>query len=1309
MLVSSKNNLNYIANIVDLLCYRQENQANEIAFTFLSNGETGQVDLTYQELDIKARSIAMMLQSQGAIGKRSLLLYQPGLEFITAFFGCLYAGVIAVPAYPPRRNHHNHRLQAIVADAQATIILTTKSVISNIEKTLKEELPGTKLNYITTDDINISLANDWQSPQLNRDTLAFLQYTSGSTGMPKGVMVSHGNLLHNLGLIHQSFEHEPKSKGVIWLPPYHDMGLIGGVLQPIYGGFPVTLMPPVAFLQKPIRWLQAISDFKATTSGGPNFAYELCVQKIKPEQIAGLDLNSWKVAFTGAEPIRVKTLERFAKTFADCGFRMEAFYPCYGMAETTLFVSGGLTSESPIVRLVDGRELSQNRVADAVEDSANAQAITSCGCNWLDQKIVIAHPETKTTCADGEVGEIWVSGESVALGYWRKPEQTQQTFHAYLMDTGEGPFLRTGDLGFLQDGELYVTGRIKDVIIIRGRNYYPQDIELTVENSHPALHSSCCAAFSIEVEEQEQLVIAVEVERAYLRNLDVDEIAISIRKAVSEQHELQVYAVALLKPSSIPKTSSGKIQRYACRSGFLEDSLNIVGLWKSEVIESVKSPTKMQPAESKHIHPSTTSIENSSHNSVNVEDKSKARADELIKWLRNYANERINSRLIDERRCIPPYIVLDFGNRGLLGMQVPKQYGGLELSNISTMRVLEQLGAIDCTLALFTGLNNVLGIRPILNYARQEVRDRYLPLLATGRELAAFALTEPGAGSNPQAIAAKAVPDTQGGLQLYGTKIWSGSAAWAGVINVFVQNFDEQGKPKGISAFVVPQGSKNLRHGPEALTMGMRGMIQNAIYLEGVPVEPEYVLGQPGMGMEVAQDAMMYGRLSIAAACVGGMKRCAQLMLRYAERRSISTGRLLDHPVTLERLADLTAAITSVEALVFRIAKLLDLGYAVPAEAYTACKTSAPEFLWQAADHLVQLLGGRGYIEVNIAPQILRDARILRIFEGPTETLNSFLGSRVINKSEDLQKFLCEGLGTPEIAQKLKVAAEQINDHLINSRNSFSEHHSIVRWAYIRTGELTTFAILLAAVQRAFKDDACENLRRAKNWAEIQFERKFQSIISGIAGELAVSDTNALTTQISNYVTSIGDIEQTLAGEDNELDELLRRNISKNKSESESRVSLEFTENQDLLKLVEDNQAHSIEDNDNHNTEYIQSWIENWLAQKLKINVMSIIPTNSFSDYGMDSVMAVDAAQDLSEWLQHSLEPTILWNYPTIASLAQYLAKEVRVKTAETPKATELQIKLEQNTSSPLFDSLENEIEKSIAQELEVLENLLRG
>lgn len=567
------------STLVELLRYRALHQPGKLAFTFLQDGEIESSSITYQELDQQARAIAAQLQSFGDTGFLALLLYPPGLEFIAAFFGCLYAGTVAVPAYPPRLNKNVFRLEAIVASSQSAVVLTTTSQLTNIKDQFAQNPELAALRWLTTNNIASDQALDWQEPALSSDTLAFLQYTSGSTGMPKAVMISHGNLLHNSALIHKCFEHTPSSHGVIWLPPYHDMGLIGGVLQPLYGGFPVTLMSPMSFLQKPLRWLQAISRYKATTSGGPNFAYDLCVRKITPEQRATLDLSSWEVAFNGAEPVHVETIERFVRTFGPCGFLREAFYPCYGMAETTLFISGGLKTDLPIVHNVKATALEPTWVVAAASKQEEVRAIVGMGSTWLDQKIVVVDIKSLTQCLSDQVGEIWVSGLSVAQGYWRRVEETEQTFHAYLTDTGEGPFLRTGDLGFLHNGELFVTGRLKDLIIIRGRNHYPQDIELTVDKSHPALRPCCSAAFSVEVEGEERLIVAQEVERSYLRNLDVDEIVGTIRKAVSEQYELQVYAVLLLKTSSIPKTSSGKIQRYACRSGFLNKTLDVVGNW----------------------------------------------------------------------------------------------------------------------------------------------------------------------------------------------------------------------------------------------------------------------------------------------------------------------------------------------------------------------------------------------------------------------------------------------------------------------------------------------------------------------------------------------------------------------------------------------------------------------------------------------------------------------------------------------------------------------------------------------------------
>ncbi|WP_322686838.1 fatty acyl-AMP ligase [Nostoc sp. DedQUE07] len=570
-----------IANFIDIVKARALIEPDKTSFIFLQDGETEVAKLTYKELDQQAKAIASQLQSiinpgdaYGALRVRALLLYPPGLDFIAAFFGCLYAGIIAVPAYPPRRNQHQSRLEAIIIDVQPLVVLTTSDLLANISNQLGQNQQLPNLHYITTN--NIVSSENFIPYQASPDTLAFVQYTSGSTGIPKGVMITHGNLLYNSQLIQSCFQDTPYSLGVSWLPPYHDMGLIGGVLQPLYVGAPTILMSPVAFIQKPWRWLQAISRYKATTSGGPNFAYELCVKKITLEQKAELDLSNWILAFNGAEPIRIETLERFATAFKSCGFRQEAFYPCYGMAEATLLVSGGLKTSLPSVCQVDKAALEKHQIVADVNTSENLQKMVGCGYARLDQKIAIVDPELQIPCPEGKVGEIWVSGASVAMGYWQQRDLTEQTFNAYLAD--EGPFLRTGDLGFLQHGELFVTGRIKDLIIIRGCNHYPQDIEQTVQQSHPALVVGSGAAFVVDLNGEQKLVVVQEVERTYLHKLNVQEVVRNIRQAVATEDGIQINTIVLVKTGSLLKTSSGKIQRFACREAFLSGNLQIIDM-----------------------------------------------------------------------------------------------------------------------------------------------------------------------------------------------------------------------------------------------------------------------------------------------------------------------------------------------------------------------------------------------------------------------------------------------------------------------------------------------------------------------------------------------------------------------------------------------------------------------------------------------------------------------------------------------------------------------------------------------------------
>ncbi len=408
-------------------------------------------------------------------------------------------------------------------------------------------------------------------------------------------MVSHENLLQNSANISQAFEIGPETVSVTWLPFFHDMGLTNGIVQPLYGGRQCVLMPPQSFLQRPARWLQAISRYKAAISGGPNFAYQMCARKVTAEQRDGLDLSSWKVAYNGAEPVRAETLKRFVAAFSSCGFRPSFFYPCYGLAEATLIVSGGLMNDEPVLCTTGVAALEHNGVAEASDTAQNARTLVGCGRAMPDTKIVVAHPESMTACAPDEIGEIWVSSPSVTQGYWNRPEETGQIFHAFLADTGEGPFLRTGDLGFLREGELFITGRLKDLIIISGRNLYPNDIEFTVEQSHAAVRPGCCVAFSVEVADDERLIVAAEVERRYHPErhqvngesrdsshannhngrspADLDAVARTIRRAVAQEHDVRVHEVVLLRAGGIPKTPSGKIQRRVCEARFRDGTL----------------------------------------------------------------------------------------------------------------------------------------------------------------------------------------------------------------------------------------------------------------------------------------------------------------------------------------------------------------------------------------------------------------------------------------------------------------------------------------------------------------------------------------------------------------------------------------------------------------------------------------------------------------------------------------------------------------------------------------------------------------
>jgi acyl-CoA synthetase (AMP-forming)/AMP-acid ligase II len=575
-----------LASFVDVLERRAGEQPDDTAYVFLESGEQESARITWSVLERRSRALGTAIAGLVEPGSRVLVMFPPGIEFASGFFGALYGGAIAVPTYPPsggRIDRAVARLRGLVADAGISLVVSTASVESHrlqLEAVLPE-LAG--IPWLVTERVDGAAADAWVHPDVGRDAVAFLQYTSGSTAAPRGVMVTHGNLIENLAASSTLARHDCSSVLVSWLPVNHDMGLIQGVLQPAYSGFPAWLMAPAAFLQRPARWLQAISRLSATHSGGPNFAYDLCVRRIPEAERDTFDLSGWRVAFNGSEPVRRDTLESFHRRFGICGFRWNAFRPAYGLAESTLVVTSRPCGDDPTTIDVDRRRLAAGLVTprrlEPGTHEGDVVSLVSSGSAAPGSEVAIVDPQRRVRSGADRVGEIWIAGPSVASGYWRRPQDTADTFLAYLAD-GKGPYLRTGDLGVLRDGELFVTGRLKDVIVIRGLKHYPQDIERTVEQAVREVRPGCCAAFAFDRLGEERAAIVAEVDSASGTSLErLEEAVDAIRRQVIEAHCIAPAAVVFVAAGSLAKTTSGKLQRYACRDAFLAGTLDVVSHW----------------------------------------------------------------------------------------------------------------------------------------------------------------------------------------------------------------------------------------------------------------------------------------------------------------------------------------------------------------------------------------------------------------------------------------------------------------------------------------------------------------------------------------------------------------------------------------------------------------------------------------------------------------------------------------------------------------------------------------------------------
>lgn len=573
------------STLVALLQTRAAAGGDRLAYAFLEDGTDGGETLTYAQLDQAARRIAAALQASHAPGEKALLLFPAGLDFLKAFFGCLYAGIVAIPAPAPeatRRKRTLPRLQSIARDAGVSIVLSTGETLALIREVRREVPELGSAQIIDLREIPDNMAALWQAPALRGGDLAYLQYTSGSTTSPKGVMLSHHNVLHHCCDLRAKCGYGPDSISVTWLPYFHDYGLIEGLLVPLQNGTPCHVMSPFAFLKRPFAWLNAISTLRATHTQGPNFAYDQCVRRIRPDQLARLDLSSLRSAGNGAEQVNPAVLETFLRTFAPCGLRAEAISPAYGLAEATLMVTCCPPSQAPRIESFHAGSLGAGQAVEmaSTKTQDRTRRITSCGSPLGQITIAIVDPETRRTCEAQAIGEVWIADPCVALGYWGRDAETEETFRAFTSDSHAGPFLRTGDLGFLKDGELYLTSRIKDLIIIAGTNHYPQDIEWSVEHCHPAIRPSHVAACASHEAADERLIVAVEVERGSLTSTDeVHSLLNAVRKTIAEEHEVQVHAILVLQRASLPKTASGKIQRHSLGHLLHDDSPEVIARW----------------------------------------------------------------------------------------------------------------------------------------------------------------------------------------------------------------------------------------------------------------------------------------------------------------------------------------------------------------------------------------------------------------------------------------------------------------------------------------------------------------------------------------------------------------------------------------------------------------------------------------------------------------------------------------------------------------------------------------------------------
>ncbi|MCB9228008.1 MAG: AMP-binding protein [Deltaproteobacteria bacterium] len=950
------------AFILERISQHAKNLSSKIALRFYDS-QFQSTYLNYQDLWNRIEAYAAEIEKLNPKNEQTVvLLFQPGIDFVVCFFACLLAEVVPTPCnFPGLKKRSLDRFRSVLKSANSDTVLADSASL----KICRQSLAAWNIKQHNVSDWECIAPENKKNTvnSISPDKVAYLQFTSGSTSNAKGTMITFGNIDHNISLMKEFSQCSEDDTVVTWLPHFHDLGLVGQIMLALSEGASLCFMAPQTFLAKPIRWLKAISENAGTISFSPNFGYQHCSDKIPKNELKTLDLSSWKVALNGAEPVYSQTIQEFYNKFSKVGFSEKTFCPAYGLAEATLVVTATKLNEKALIKYFCPKSLENGFAAETIDKEGIP--LTSCGQAFGKQKVRIMDPHTSSEKVEGQIGEIWIAGSSVSPGYYKNSKATETCFSEESQNNLQDRFLKTGDLGFIIDSQLFVCGRLKDLIIVRGENFFPQDIELFSTQFNSLFRNSGCCVFATETRQGTELIVLQEIERSSIKEIHVG-MKDELQSNLENQFGIPVKEVFFLKPYEILRTSSGKIKRQECRKAYQE------GEWTC-LIEKKKKK----------------------HDSF----------DTLLSWINKDLPQSYDPYHADKREQLPWELLETLASKGLLAMQLESQKGGLNLSSSEMFEIFKRVSEFDLCLGLLLVLNNNLGARSVLEFSQPDLRERYEKKLAQETCFLSFALTEIAAGSNPNGIKTKAV-QVKGGWKLNGHKIYCGSAAWSQGISIFAKTYDIKGRFIGISGFFVEAKSFGLTHGRPAATMGMRGMIQNEFTLNDVFVPDSSVLGELGEGYHLAKSLMNKTRLSIGAMCLGGIQFCLNLIKSYVIDREIITGPMLGNYNVQKQISRIFQSYQSLSTFLESLIQQEDKEGELHPVFYATAKVLAPEILWQIIDQTVQLLGGRAYDEVNGLAKLLRDARVLRIFEGPTETLCYYLGSMVAHDKHSIEAII---------------------------------------------------------------------------------------------------------------------------------------------------------------------------------------------------------------------------------------------------------------------------------------------------------------